>query len=182
MIEIIPNGKMHISAFEDCLSIPYKRREDAVLAIELQESSNEPMSVVFSRVRKKKSKEANSYCWVLCTKIAERLGAGHSRYDVYEEALRKYAPAEKMEDYIVSNDNLDGAMKQLIKAEHVYPEIIDRRAETSVIRVYTGTRDYNSKEMSILISGLIRDAEELHIQTLPEEEWQSLCESWIPAK
>lgn len=45
-------------------------------------------------------------------------------------------------------------------------------------KVYKGSSEYDSKEMSILIDGIISEAEELGIETLPPHEIQRLKEMW----
>ena len=45
-------------------------------------------------------------------------------------------------------------------------------------KVYKGSSEMNTKEMSILIDGIVQEAKALGIETLPPNELQSLKESW----
>lgn len=45
-------------------------------------------------------------------------------------------------------------------------------------KVYKGSSEMDSKEMSILIDGAVQEAEQLGIETLPPAELRSLIERW----
>lgn len=48
----------------------------------------EKLSVSLKRYHEKRSLDANAYCWVLCSKIAEKVGS--SKDEVYEQMLQDY--------------------------------------------------------------------------------------------
>ena len=45
-------------------------------------------------------------------------------------------------------------------------------------RVYKGSSEYDSREMAVLIDGIISEAKELDIETLPPAEVERLKEMW----
>ena len=45
-------------------------------------------------------------------------------------------------------------------------------------KLYKGTSEYDSREMSIFISGLVQDCEEQGIETKTKEEINSLIKEW----
>jgi len=44
--------------------------------------------------------------------------------------------------------------------------------------IYYGSSDFDTRQMAMLIDGLIQDARALGIETRPEEEIRSLLEEW----
>jgi hypothetical protein len=45
-------------------------------------------------------------------------------------------------------------------------------------KVYKGSSEYNSREMAILIDGIISEAKEMDIETLPPDEIKRIKEMW----
>jgi hypothetical protein len=46
------------------------------------------------------------------------------------------------------------------------------------LAILIGSSQYDTKQMSILIDGIVSECRELGIETKPEEEIRSLIESW----
>ena len=46
-------------------------------------------------------------------------------------------------------------------------------------KIFKGSSEYDTKEMSVLIDGIVSEAEELEIETLPPHEIQRLKEMWM---
>lgn len=120
--------------------------------------------------REKRSLNANAYAWVLIGKIAD---ATHLTKDaVYLHLLRQYGQSEVVS--VRSDINVEGYFK--------YYEPFGRSAlngkEFTHYRVYKGSSEYDSKEMAVLIDGIVSEAEELDIETLPPQELMRLKEMW----
>jgi hypothetical protein len=47
-------------------------------------------------------------------------------------------------------------------------------------KIYKGSSEYNTYEMSVLIDGIVHEAEQLDIQTLTPAELSRLKEMWKP--
>ena len=45
-------------------------------------------------------------------------------------------------------------------------------------KIYKGSSEYDRKEMSILIDGIVQEAKNLDIETLPPQEIERLKELW----
>ena len=122
--------------------------------------------------REKRSLSANAYAWVLIGKIADAVRA--SKDEVYLEMLKRYGQSEIVS--VLSEVEVDG-----------YFKYFDAIAETTLngksfthYKVYKGSSDMDSLEMSVLIDGIVSEAEELEIETLPPHELQRLKEMWMP--
>lgn len=128
--------------------------------------------------RKKRSLNANSYCWELCTKISEKIPV-HSKEDVYRNAIRKLGI------YKDFSGLSEGDAKTLRTAWEKLgtgwvTEQVDYMpdGETVVVRCYYGSSTYNTKQMSRLIDFLVEECKELGIETMSPQELKSLMEAW----
>ena len=120
--------------------------------------------------RNKRSLNANSYMWELCTQITEVLGS--SKDEIYLLELKKYG--QTMLIPVPKDKKPDGYFK--------YYEFEGRRKLNGVIvdfyKVYKGSSDYDTKEMSILIDGVVSDCKELKIPTLDDIKISQLKSNW----
>lgn len=120
--------------------------------------------------RDKRSRNANAYAWELIGKIADSLRS--SKEEVYLNELKKYGQSEIIS--VVSTIDISGFIKYFepIGTGHVQGK------EFTHYKVYKGSSEYDTREMSILIDGIIQDAEELDIETLPPAKVEMLKEMW----
>ena len=112
--------------------------------------------------RQKRSKSQNAYMWEIISKIADiqRL----SKEEVYLQMLKDYGQSEIIS--MLSTINPNGYLKY-------YEEIGKGQVngkEFTHYKVYKGSSEYNSKEMSILIDGVIQEAKQLDIETLTPQQ------------
>ena len=45
-------------------------------------------------------------------------------------------------------------------------------------RIYKGSSEYDTKEMAILIDGIVQECQEQNIETIPPEEIEALKNAW----
>ena len=108
--------------------------------------------------RQKRSLSQNAYCWELIGQIADSLRK--SKEDVYFQMLKDYGQSEIMS--VRSDINIAGYFKY------------DEEAGTGQVngkefthyKVYKGSSEFDTREMSIFIDGVIQEAQALDIQTL----------------
>lgn len=120
--------------------------------------------------KQKRSLTANAYAWVLIGKIADVLRA--SKDEVYIRMLKRYGQSEIVS--VVSAINIDGYFKYY--EEFGKSELNGK--EFTHYKVFKGSSDFNSREMAILIDGIISEAEHLEIETLPPGEVARLKGMW----
>lgn len=138
----------------------------------LQNMKNKLHIAILKVFRNKRSLDANAYCWVLLQKMAEVLNT--TKDELYLEELRKYG---QFTHIIVKPEIADKVKNEWRLAEDVGDVTVNGKAGRQ-IRCYFGSSTYDSKEMSVLIDGIVSDCKELHIETLPPEELKSMKESW----
>lgn len=122
--------------------------------------------------KKKRSLNANAYCWKLCTEIANVLRT--SKDEVYFSMLKKYGQSS-----IVSV--IDEAVPIFLKSIKYWEEFghgITNGKNFTHIKVFVGSSEYDTREMAILIDGIVSDAKELKICTMTPAEIQALKEQW----
>lgn len=120
--------------------------------------------------REKRSLNANAYAWALIGKVADVLRA--SKDEVYLRMLKRYGQSELVS--VISEVDVKGYFK--------YYEAIGNATlqgkEFTHYRVFKGSSEYDTREMAILIDGIISEAKELEIETLPPKEVERLKELW----
>lgn len=118
----------------------------------------------------KRSLNANAYAWSLIGKIADVVRS--SKDEVYLMMLKRYGQSEMVS--VLSDIDISGYFK--------YYEEVGRATlqgkEFTHYRVYKGSSEYDSREMSILIDGIVSEAKELDIETLPPCEVDRLKNMW----
>ena len=142
---------------------------------ELNDLSDKELSVEIKPYRKRRSLDANAYCWVLCQKIAEKIGG--TKEDIYKEAIRKAGQF----DFIAVTDS---AADQFLKAWQSkglgwYAEALESKIEgCKKIMVYYGSSVYDSKEMAHLIDYIVSECKELGIETMTPAEISRMMNEW----
>lgn len=129
-----------------------------------------------SPAKKKRSLNANSFAWKLINDIA--LAVRETPETVYREALKN---VPNICEVLCVQDKAVDSMERLWTRDH-----IGRRVEREQSRIkgctnlyiYYGSSDFDTRQMAMLIDGLIQDAQALGIETRPEEEIRSLLEEW----
>ena len=124
-------------------------------------------------IRKKRSLDSNSFCWKLCTEIANAVG--NTKEDVYRDAIGHVGV------YDILQFTEDDAMERFkakwrTNGEGWLTKTLDK--EKRILMAYYGSSSYDSKEMSVLVDFLVRQADELGIQVLTREEIELLKTEW----
>ena len=119
---------------------------------------------------KKRSLNANAYAWALIGKIADVLR--NSKDEIYLEMLKKYGQSEIVS--VLSDINVTGYFKYF---EEIATVKLQGKNFTHY-KVFKGTSEYNTAEMAIFIDGVISEADELGIDTLPPDEVKKIKSLW----
>ena len=120
--------------------------------------------------KEKRSLNANAYAWALMGKIADVLR--NSKEEIYLAMLKRYGQSELVS--VLSNIDVAGYFKYF---EVAGTSILNNK-EFTHYKVFKGSSEYDTREMSILIDGIVSEAKELNIETLPPNEIQRLKDLW----
>ena len=130
----------------------------------------EEIDIELSEHKEKRSLNANSYAWALIGKIADALRS--SKEEVYLNMLKRYGQSEIVS--ILSSIEVDGYFKYY---EVAGESTLNNKAFTHY-KIYKGSSEYDTKEMSVLIDGIVSEAKELNIETLPPYEIERIKNLW----
>ena len=130
----------------------------------------EKLSVKIDKYRQKRSLNANNYAWHLITQIGNKTRA--SKEDVYLLMLKRYGQSEMF------------SFKAHIPVRE-YIKYCEEAGESTLngtlfkhFRVYKGSSEFDTKEMSIFLDGIISEAKELGIQTETPEQIAKIKSLW----
>lgn len=114
----------------------------------------------------KRSLSANAYAWVLINKIADVLRK--SKEEIYFQMLKDYGQSE----FVSVRSEID--VRGYFKYFEEYGKGHVQGREFTHYKIYKGSSEYNSKEMAILIDGIIQEAQNLGIETITPAEKERL--------
>lgn len=118
----------------------------------------------------KRSLNANAFCWHLCNEMANVLRT--SKDEVYQEMLKRYGQSKVIS--VLSEIDISRFVKyyEEIGKGHVEGK------EFTHYRCFIGSSEYDSREMAILIDGIVDEAKELGIDTLPTTAVERMKALW----
>ena len=134
------------------------------------------LNVDIKQDRKKRSLDANSYCFVICQKIAEVIK--NTKEYVYKQAIKSVGQFEIVP---IRDDAVERWMQAWeSKGLGWQSEILeDSKLEGYKKTInYYGSSVYDTKEMSLLLEEIVGQAKELGIDTMTENEKRALLEKW----
>lgn len=120
--------------------------------------------------KEKRSLNANAYAWKLITEIGNVLRK--SKEEVYLQMLKDYGQSEIIS--VLSSIDINGYFKYYDEAG---TSTLNNK-EFTHYKVYKGTSEYNTLEMSIFIDGVVETAKELDIEVRTPEEIERLKRLW----
>lgn len=112
--------------------------------------------------KEKRSLSQNAYAWKLITEIANKVNK--SKEEVYLEMLKDYGQSEVIS--MLSTIEPKGYFKYY---ESIGTGIVNDK-EFTHYKIFKGSSEYDSKEMSIFIDGIVQECTQLGIPTLSDEE------------
>lgn len=120
--------------------------------------------------KEKRSLNANNYAWHLIGEIANILRK--TKEEVYLQMLKDYGQSEMVS--ILSSINIKGYFKYYQEAG----KTMLNNKEFTHYHIYKGTSEYDTKEMSIFIDGVVQEAEQLNIPTKTPTQIEELKRMW----
>lgn len=144
--------------------------------IETLKDNVKEMVLSIAKPKKKRSKDANSYLWILCQAIAEKTGS--TKEIVYIENVKAVGQFEILP---VRNEAVESWIS-IWKRRGLgwYSEVIDGckiEGYTKTINYY-GSSVYDTKSMSVLVDNVVFEATNLGIETESPESIVRLKEMW----
>lgn len=143
---------------------------DKILPLIFRLDKDTIYDVKINKHREKRSLNANAYLWKLVTEIGNILNK--SKEEVYLQMLIDYGQSEMVS--ILSEIDVKGYFKYYKLAG---TSILNGK-EFNHYKIYKGSSEYDTKEMSILLEGVVQEAKNLGIKTKEDYEIEKLIEEW----
>ncbi len=156
------------------VTIEFEDREAALEAVDALKSL-EKILVKLSKFRKKRSLDANAYCWVLIGEIAKKTNV--PKNEVYMEYIRYFGEYEM----VCVREKAASALRQAWEAKGLgwQTEVTYSKLKGCInVLLYYGSSCYTTEQMSRFIENIRQDCDSLGIPTKPQEEIESLLNSW----
>jgi hypothetical protein len=132
--------------------------------------SYDKLAIKIDRYKEKRSLNANNYAWKLITEIGN--ATRQSKEDVYFLMLKRYGQSEMVS--VVADVPVQHYFKH-------YEEAGESTLKGKLFkhyRVYKGSSEFDTKEMSIFIDGIVSEAKELDIETMTPNELAKMKSLW----
>ena len=130
----------------------------------------EKLSIEVKPFRQHRSLNANAYAWLLIGKIADVVRSGKD--EIYLECLKRYGQSELIS--VLSHVPIENYVKYF---EEAGQSKLNGKDFTHY-RVYKGSSEFDTREMSIFIDGVVSEAKELGIQTETPNEIARMKSLW----
>ena len=143
---------------------------DKILPLIFRLDKDTIYDVKINKHREKRSLNANAYLWKLVTEIGNILNK--SKEEVYLQMLIDYGQSEMVS--ILSVIDVKGYFKYYKLAG---TSLLNGK-EFNHYKIYKGSSEYDTKEMSILLNGVVQEAKNLGIKTKDDIELERLIKEW----
>lgn len=157
------------------ITLEINDREDALKMVD-ELHNEDKLSIRIGKKSKKRSLDANAYCWVLISKLADKLNI--SKTEVYRSAIRE----------IGGNCDTVCVQRKAVKSLREgwerngmgwqTEEFPSKLEGCSNVVLYYGSSTYDVSQMSRLINNILQECRQVGIETKSREEIDSLLTSW----
>ena len=130
------------------------------------------LNVVIKKFSRKRSLNSNAYAWVLIAQMAAVLN--RDKWDLYIEMLGQYGVFTHL---VVEEVAIPKIKQQWREIKELGPIRVGGKTGIQ-LQCYFGSSTFDNQEMAVFIDGLISEARELKIETLPEHEVARMKEEW----
>lgn len=137
----------------------------------------EKLKIKIVRFFKHRSLDANKYFWLLCGKLADKLG--QSKEDIYRHMIREIG--DNYEILPIRKDAAETFIRNWGNGRVGW--ICERLGDSKIpgyenIMAYYGSSVYDSRQMSRLIDLVVQDCKDQGIETETPEEIARMKEDW----
>ena len=138
--------------------------------------TTEKLTIKIGKFTKKRSLDANAFCWVLIDKLAKKLNI--PKVEIYRSAIKEIGGnsdtvcvQDKAVQSLCDGWNHNG----LGWITETFPSKIEGCTN---VTLYYGSSTYDTAQMSRLVNMIVQECEQLGIETKSQEEIDSLLNSW----
>ena len=172
----ISNIAISYATGKPLLTLEVNEDKNALQAMYEELKGEERLTVKIGKATKKRSLDANAYCWVLMSRLAEKLKI--PKADIYRSAIREIGgncDTVCVQDKAVQSLRDGWERNGIGWMTDTMPSKID--GCTNVV-LYYGSSTYDTAQMSRLISIIVDECRLQGIETKSAEEVNSLLRQW----
>lgn len=132
------------------------------------------LTVEIVKEKKKRTLSANAYCWVLCEKLAQKLGT--DKGEIYRQAVTYVGVCQMLTMRREALDRFEEIWNTQGLGYQCY--IAGVHGDFADVIAYVGSSKYNREEMGRLIEWLVDEAEQQGIDVKTPLERARLLDEW----
>lgn len=139
---------------------------------------DKPVTVEIKKESKGRSKDANAFCWALCSDIGKAMNPPLSKEEVYRTAIRAVGVYWQT---TIPLFNLDDVRRRWEShGTGWFLEVVDDDAPgRKRVNMYFGTSTYTVDEMRVLLDWLVDQAQQMEIPIpLSKADQEQMLERW----
>ena len=126
----------------------------------------------------KRSKDANAFCWAMCTEIGKAIRPPVPKEEVYRKAIREvgeYEPLPIREDAVETFKS-----RWSSHGTGWFAEVVDnsKLKGYKLVFAYYGSSTYDTAAMSRLIDYLVDDAKQMGLPIPASKEQEEMLKAW----
>lgn len=150
--------------------ITFESMED--ISKQLETITDKLLTITAKIFRNKRSRDANSYSWVLMQKIAEDQHT--DKESVYLEMLGRYGVFTHI---IVRPSVVERVISEWRTVKNLGEVTVS--GQTGIqLQCYFGSSTYDTKEMSVFIEWIVSECQEMGIETATPDELERMKREW----
>lgn len=130
------------------------------------------LSVEIKQFRHKRSIDSNAYMWVLLSKMADALKT--TKDELYLQILDRYG----VFTHIVVKPDVVNRIKQEWRTVRELGEVTINNTKGIQLQCFFGSSTYDTKEMSVLIDGVVSECKGLDIETVTARQLEEMKQAW----
>ena len=134
------------------------------------------LKIKVTKATNPRSLDANAYFHVLCDKLRQKLGI--SMAHMKNILITSYGQIEYIDNQALIYKT-NAPVEYVQEREEVHMKFVKQGEDGAYwYKVYRGSHTYDSKEMSILLEGTIREAQDQGIETKTPDEIRRMEQLW----
>lgn len=136
------------------------------------------VNVEIKKATKPRSKDANAFCWALCTDIGKAISPPVPKEEVYRKAIREvgeYEPLPIREDAVETFQN-----RWASHGTGWFAEVIDnsKLPGYKLVFAYYGSSTYDTSSMHRLLDFLVDEAQQMGLAIPAAKEQEEMLKAW----
>jgi hypothetical protein len=130
------------------------------------------------RASKARSRDANAFCWALCSDIGKAMTPPVDKAEIYRQAIRAVGTYWQTEIPVFNLETVKQRWEE--RGTGWFMEIVDDSSPgRKLVRLYFGTSTYTVQEMRLILDWLLDEAEQMQLPIpLSKADEERLLERW----